>query len=777
MGRNDFPAAIEKAAQPPDMTAGPSAPEQDNGDAIDKLQAFADGLLKKRDLAIQARVASRIERRWTEDLDAYHGRDSATRTGDVVDAAAAGQASTAGRSKTGDERSPRRSTVFVNITRSKTNAAEARLADMLFPVDERNWGISPTPVPELVAQVHHQDTAITHMGQPVVIKGEGGVDRPATAADLAQNVIQEAEKRCEAMQKEIDDQLTECEYNGIGRSIIHDAAMLGVGVIKGPVVTSRTKKVWQPISDGKGGAVHVLQLKKDLKPASERISPWDFFPDPACGENIKSGSHTWERRYANARYLRGLVDIPGYLKDQIAKVLEEGPSRATANQDSHQAQIRAAGGYPLPDATTFEIWEYHGEANKEDLEAAGCDCGDDQFAAASACVIVINKTVIRADIEVLDSGELPYDAFPWEKVDGSWAGFGVPYLMRYAQRVLNAAWRAMMDNAGQTVGPQIVMKKDMIEPADGRWEIMGRKIWWLDDEEEDVSKAFKVFEISSNQQEYMAIIKAAIQFADEETSLPMLAQGERGSAPDTVGGMTLLMNSANVVLRRLVKQFDDMVTRPHIDRYYDWNMQYSSKSDIKGDFQVQAMGSTALVIRDQQDQTLMDLLKLAKDPFYGVFVKAEEILKKVLESKRVPAGWVMRTEEEIKQKQKEMQEAQPKASPDAQVRADAMVKSAELRTQAETAHAQASQQETAEELAFKREQMQADRDHEMNKLLVQRDIMAFEYSQKSGISLQEIKAQLAKTAMIERTRKDIAGLQHLAKSRQPDVTPEVSVTT
>ena len=42
-----------------------------------------------------------------------------------------------------------RSTVFLQITRQRTNAGEARLADMLFPTDDKNWGIKPTPVPFL----------------------------------------------------------------------------------------------------------------------------------------------------------------------------------------------------------------------------------------------------------------------------------------------------------------------------------------------------------------------------------------------------------------------------------------------------------------------------------------------------------------------------------------------------------------------------------------------------------------------------------------------------
>ena len=56
----------------------------------------------------------------------------------------------------------------------------------------------------------------------------------------------------------------------------------------------------------------------------------------------------------------------------------------------------------------------------------------------------------------------------------------------------------------------------------------------------------------------------AAELADQETGIPLMLQGENASAPGTVGGMTMLMNATSVVLRRLVKQYDDQITKPHI---------------------------------------------------------------------------------------------------------------------------------------------------------------------------------------------------------------------
>jgi hypothetical protein len=145
----------------------------------------------------------------------------------------------------------------------------------------------------------------------------------------------------------------------------------------------------------------------------------------------------------------------------------------------------------------------------------------------------------------------------------------------------------------------------------------------------------------------------ASEFADAETALPMLAQGEKGTAPDTVGGMSILMNAANVVLRRIIKNFDDNVTKPLITRFYDWNMQFSKKTEIKGDFQIDARGTTALLVKELQSQALMNLMGFANHPVFGAMGKWENAFRKTVESLRVSPDEFVKTDEEIKQEAKQ----------------------------------------------------------------------------------------------------------------------------
>ena len=144
------------------------------------------------------------------------------------------------------------------------------------------------------------------------------------------------------------------------------------------------------------------------------------------------------------------------------------------------------------------------------------------------------------------------------------------------QRMLTAATRNLMDNAGMSAGPQVVVRKGALVPADGTWEVTPRKLWFVQDGADVVSvdQAFRAFNIPTMQAELNGIIQLAMKMAEDVTGLPALMQGQGTNAPDTVGGMVMLQNNAGTVLRRIARLFDDRVTEPHIRRYYEWLMLF-----------------------------------------------------------------------------------------------------------------------------------------------------------------------------------------------------------
>ena len=322
--------------------------------------------------------------------------------------------------------------------------------------------------------------------------------------------------------------------------------------------------------------------------------------------------------------------------------------------------------------------------------------------------------------------------------------------MRSQQKVLNAAWRQMMDNAGVSSGPQIVMKPSVISPADKQWQLSARKIWYATDDMDDVRKAFATFEFNSHQTELAGIIKMATELADAETGVPTIVQGEKGAAPDTVGGMQMLMNSANVVLRRLVKQFDDMVTKPHVRRYYDYNMLYNENEEIKGDFTIDARGSSALLVRDIQNQAFLNLLAAGANPIYGKYLDTQKLFEKALQAQHIDPKDVFKPEEEIDRiNEAEKQAAAQGPAPDPRIEA------AKMRAEADMQRTQVQNQGDLQELQLRQQLAQQEGQLRMAEMQLTREIEMLKMSNQQNISLEKIKAQLADTAMRERGKKEL----------------------
>ena len=732
-----------------------------------RITAFGASLALLRKKWVDAKVASQIERRWTEDVSQYQGEDeSARRMASMMESAREGFPVMGGNAA-----KPSRSSVVVNITRGKTNASEARLADMILPTDDQNWTIKPTPVPEITKALQSMNPLPPdENGQQIQVpitdaQGNGQADangqpqmRAATEADHARVVQDEALAACDAMELEIDDQLEECSYNTEARAALHDAAVLGTGILKGPIVTNQVRRAWTKV-----GSAYTMELVEEKKPATTHVSPWNIVPDPACGDNIHDGAGVFEWRPLSERALRALAKQPGYNSDAILSVLNEGPQDDLNRPDQHEQQRRLRMGLTSADNDHYIVWEYWGSFDPKDLIAAGVVLPDlNQLTNIEGCVIMVNKTVIKAFINPLESGELPYDVFQWEKVDGSLWGYGVPYLMRTPARVLNAAWRQTMDNAGLAVGPQIVVKPSMIQPADKQWDITGRKIWWCLDDSVDVREAFQVFEFNMHIPDLQALIELAMKFADEETSAPMLAQGEKGNAPDTVGGMTILMNSSNVVLRRLVKQFDDSITRPHITRYYEWNMLFNPKEEIKGDFSVDARGSTALLVKDTQTQALLQLGQFMGNPTISLMVNWDEWFKETLKANHIDSSKILKSDDQIKQALAAAAQNQPQAPAvqAAVVRSQSAEKiaAAASQTQLEIEQANIESQERIEasRQALQKQLDESNNNTDMAVAMINAKLQDADMQSTERQVLEKIKAQLATKTMELQTQKALA---------------------
>lgn len=641
------------------MTAKPEGQsEEDYHRALEEqLQVFGQGLQGKFMRVVG--LKEEIEQRWLDDLRHYNGKYDRNTEARFNQKDAQGRVS------------QNKSRVFVNLTRPKTNHAESKWSDIVLPTDDRNWGIQPTPVPELVDMADSNEPIELADGS-VPVDPETG--EPHKERDMASEVMKTAKKAAEKMQTEIDDQLTECQFGESLREVIHNACMIGTGILKGPFIEKRNSRKWIQLDQGAANQpVWQLSQQQEGKPASCSVDPWNFFPEMSATK-AEDMEFCFERHLMTAKQLRKLAGQPGYMIGQLRKVLRMAPN-ASAAKLNYLNELRQMNGVSsIQHDNRYEVLEYHGPVSKTDLLSCGCNVDvDDPLEEYEGVVWLCGDIVIKAGINIMDSQEIGYDILNWETDDTSIFGFGVPYRMRIPQRTMNASWRMVIDNAGLSTGPQLLINREVVEPADGSWKLSPRKLWYMKtkDPQWRADYAMKTFDIDSKQQELMNIFEMAHRLADEETSLPQMSSGtmpgdvQQPAAMKTLGGQMMWMTSNNIMMRRAVKNFDDNIIVPHIRRYYDWNMQFNPKSEIKGDYNIKARGTSVLLVREMQARNMESFVAIAQ----GVVgadaeLKPRGVLKSAAKALQIDQDEVMRTDEEYDQALEKMKNEGPPPDPE-----------------------------------------------------------------------------------------------------------------
>lgn len=643
-----------------------------------------------------------------------------------------------------------RSKVFVNITRPKTNAAEAQMVDLLFPnSSDKNWALKATPIPELVRELEDDSPAV--IGGMQYQDEDGNIIKNS---DLAKRKRELAEEAASAMEREINDQLVESRYNTKSRQVIHDGCVVGTGIIKGPVISGKMHRVYRQMKEtGSYAAI----MRNVFVPSTTVVRPWDFYPDMS-GATMDEAEFTFERLYMTRKQVRNLRFRKGYPEAQLRKVLEMSAAETQHNSTAMNDIRRLAGLNDSYNDTRYEVWEYHGPIPENLLVEFGVkEVGDnDPMKETSGVIVYCGGVILSVKLHLIDL-DVPsvYHVWNWEIDDTCIFGYGVPRLMRDMQKIMNTSWRATLDNAAITSGPQVGVRSKHIEPMDaGNWELTPFKMWRVR-EGGSLKEALQGVEFNNHQQELLNIYQVARQMTDEVTGIPMLQQGEQGETTPVLGGMSMLMNAANTVRRNQVKQWDDRITTPLITSFYDFNMQYSDKEEIKGDYEVDARGTSALLVRESLANAIMNLMNLASaSPMWSnvIMPKARDVLASWAKTQQLPEHLIP-TEEELTAWQKQ-QENQPQQQSPAEIAAQVQLQIEQIRQasaqQKHEADRQDSQADRQFEAALKEAELETKRmiaQVEYQKEILQQQTELMRLASNEKISSEQLATKLKELEM------------------------------
>jgi hypothetical protein len=365
------------------------------------------------------------------------------------------------------------SKVYPKITRSKVNIVLSRLHEMLFPEQDSNWEISPTPEPSISKEVVKQIALSLVQDNP-----ETGEKIIPTADDLKLAIDKFTKEACVKMSSTIDDQLTEMDYSEETKKVLRSGLMYGTGIMKGPMVGKRTKRTWQPTSDGRD---YEEKVAAEEVPDLRFVRIWDWYPDMSTTE-LDSIEGSFERHVMTKHDLRQLIKRPDFFGDIITSYLSIHPDgnyvpliwetelqviEVEAGADGNTSTFTTSTStYSSDNRSTsrqlgkkYEVLEYWGYVDGSDLAACGLDITDPTIEYA-ANVWIIGGKIIKCVL--YEDALKQYKVFYYEKDETSIFGEGLARIMRHSQIAIAAAARMTLDNAACLTGDTQVYRNQSV---------------------------------------------------------------------------------------------------------------------------------------------------------------------------------------------------------------------------------------------------------------------------------------------------------------------------
>lgn len=547
----------------------------------------------------------------------------------------------------------------VNIIRNKCEMAIDQTIAYAFAAGDKDWSIGAPANLEIDNEDLEQSVAVAEeRGQMISTPEEAVLYR----ADL--------------MEKEMETHLDQCDYAIEARKGIRDRVILGTAIMKHPVNVPKVVKRYSKKQTSDGRMLRAPEFIEVNLPSVYRVDPWYFFPDDSV-TSLKEAEDSIEVHPLSKTQLIALSKNSGFLTDQIALCLEEEP-RKYGNSPFTDAAHLTQGINILKNK--YLVAEHHGPLSRSDLETVGIepsyDTGMDDYYTE---VWVCNGRVIRIELSNIEGQcSIPYSASVWEPDPASCFGFGIPLLARDQQKVVNETWKMLLDNAGISAGPQVVVDTSIIKPATGGLECEPWKVWYLTEYGADASKAIQFFTPENSFEGLSALFSMSKQLADEESSVNLLASGIQlptGGQQMGATQMSIANQNAATPLFARAEEWSDQITRPIIQAVYDWEMQYNPKDEIKGSYMLDVRTSTSY-LRSSQDQQKLDRIaqEMANGSPIAEWINMDEFAIARIAGMKLPYRNIVKSPQQVAQERQNAPEPPPDPN---MIKAQADMKTAE----------------------------------------------------------------------------------------------------
>lgn len=567
------------------------------------------------------------------------------------------------------------SEIYARVTATKCRAATALLRDVYLGA-ERAWDIEPTPHPSTPKDIDNEIQQLVNIEVATVMQAGGQVDE-TTIEDRVKGLRKAAERAAKKIALEeakksgerLDDILTEGGFYQAFAEFLIDLPIFPYAVIKGPTIRKKNQTKWvngQPIRES------VPKMFWD------RVSPFDLYWS-AGASNVRQADFI-ERVQLSRAELTACKGITGYNEAAINEVLERsymsGLHEWWDTIDTERAEMEDRSRWARSTSSLIDTAEFTGYVSGRLLLDWGMDPAkvpdphDEYFVTAW----LIDRWVIKAQINKSTNNRPKYFISSFEKVPGAIVGSGLPDLLADVQSICNAAARALVNNASIASGPQVIINDEVIDPADDD-QLYPWKRWHVNYDPSLVSsnqQPVQFFQPNMNVQELMGIYEKWNMMGDEISAIPRYMTGNEkvGGAGRTASGLAMLMGNASKTLQNVAASIDRDVIEPLLTELFDMVM-LTQPGVFRGDELIVVKGVNHAVKREQDRMRQLEFLQLTANPIDMQLVGPEgraNILRSVAQNLGLEHERVLPDDDEIRanvaqQQAQAAQQQQPGAVP------------------------------------------------------------------------------------------------------------------
>jgi hypothetical protein len=552
-------------------------------------------------------------------------------------------------------RSNERSQVFIKITKTKVLAAYGQIVDILFANNKFPISVESTPMPMGIDEFAHLSQIPLEeeediLDDPIGFEGDGkellpgateatykpesaelgglegmyeGANLASGPARIGEPQIEPAAEAARIMEKCIQDQLLDTSAVTVLRHAIFECALLGTGVIKGPFNYNKTVHNWSV--DEMGNKTYE-PVDRNV-PRMEAVSCWDFYPDPSA-TSIDDAEYVIQRHRMNREQLRDLINRPHFDEEAISNVLSDGPNY---QERYFEASLHANEDDPTYSSNRYEVYEYWGSLDSALAENFGMDMEEisNDLDSIQVNVWMCAGEILRFVVNPFIPARIPFHSFPYELNPYQLFGVGVAENMEDSQMLMNGHMRMAIDNLA--LAGHLVFDIDETQLVPGQsYDVYPGKVFRR--QSGVTGTAVNAIKFPSTAAENIQMYDKARQLSDEQTGIPSIVHGQTGvtGTGRTAAGLSMLMSSAGLSVKTVIKNIDDFLLKPLGEAFFQWNMQFNDETPEKiGDLEIKPKGTSAVIQKEVRTQRLTALLQTVSNPMLAPFIKIPNLIREL----------------------------------------------------------------------------------------------------------------------------------------------------